>query len=111
MEQRDNTPAINLEDRIPPRTPVTASGLDIHGEETQGQDLEGVRVTDTYPLANFQPQSMLESGRGKEARSAIKSHTDDLGRQASLGPQAPKPQQNKENRPQDNLKGMLSRLT
>ncbi|KFZ03428.1 hypothetical protein V502_10954 [Pseudogymnoascus sp. VKM F-4520 (FW-2644)] len=102
---------MNLENKIPLRAPVTASGLDIHREETHGQDPEGVEVTDAYPLAKARSQSMLESGRGKEARSAIKSHGDNLGPQAVLGPQAPTPQRNKESKPQDDLKGMFNRLT
>ena len=67
-------------------------------------------MTDTYPLAKARSQSMLESGRGKEARSAIKSLGDNLGPQAALGPQAPTPQR-KESKPQDDLKGMFNRLT
>lgn len=68
-------------------------------------------MTDAYPLSNARSQSMLESGKGKEARSAIKSHADNIGPQAALGPQAPTPQQNKESKPQDDLKGMFDRLT
>jgi hypothetical protein len=53
---------------------------------------------------------MLETGRGKLAGPPIESHADDFP-PASLAPQPPQPQSNKEYEPQGDPKGMLDLLT